>query len=87
MDKKTEKLTSDGIQYTGEEFIGEDDWSVKNTFTTDSLDPIDISYDVGQFSFDYEVDLREKYPALKDAWEHYLNVKNMCEAKEKENEN
>ncbi len=47
MDKKTEKLTSDGIQYTGEEFIGEDDWSVKTTFTTDSLDPIDISYDVG----------------------------------------
>ena len=54
MDKKTEKLTSDGIQYTGEEFIGEDDWSVKTTFTTDSLDPIDISYDVGQFSFDYD---------------------------------
>lgn len=78
MDKKTEKLTSDGIQYTGEEF----------TFTTtDSLDPIDISYNAGQFSFDYEVDLREKYPALKDAWEHYINVKNMCEAKEKENEN
>ncbi len=82
MDKEKEKLTSDGIQYTG------DDWSVSSTFSTvDSFDPIDISYDAGQMSFDYEEELRDKYPALKDAWEHYINVKNMCEAKEKENEN
>ena len=34
----------------------------------------------------FEDELRKKYPALKQAWEHYLNVKRMCEAKEKENE-
>jgi hypothetical protein len=30
--------------------------------------------------------VRDKYPALKDAWDHYNNVKKMCEAKEQENE-
>ena len=47
-------------------------------------------YDMGSFgqlNFDYDTDLREKYPALKDAWEHYNNVKDMCEAKEQEDEN
>ena len=29
-------------------------------------------------------DLRDKYPALKDAWDHYNNVKQLCESKEKE---
>ena len=78
--KQKETYTSDAV-YTI------DDWSMGTTFSADSLDPIDISYDAGQLSFDYEEELRDKYPALKDAWEHYLNVKNMCEAKEKENEN
>ena len=35
-------------------------------------------------SFDYEGDLRKKYPALKDAWNHYQNIKQMCETREKE---
>tara|TARA_Y100001972_G_scaffold122665_1_gene168629 strand:- start:175 stop:420 length:246 start_codon:yes stop_codon:yes gene_type:complete len=78
--KQKETYTSDAV-YTI------DDWSMGTTFSADSLDPIDISYDAGQLSFDYEEELRDKYPALKDAWEHYMNVKNMCEAKEKENEN
>ena len=34
----------------------------------------------------FEEELRKTYPALKQAWDHYLNVKKMCEAKEKENE-
>ena len=37
-------------------------------------------------TFDNEEELRKKYPALKDAWDHYKNVKHMCEQKEKENE-
>ena len=57
--------------------------------TVDSMDPgMEMSYSFGtldgQMSFDYEGDLRKKYPALKDAWEHYQNVKQMCETREKE---
>ena len=82
-------VPSDGIQNAGE----------VTTATVDSMDPgVDITTGMGaswsfgeldnQMSFDYEGDLRKKYPALKDAWEHYQNVKQMCETREKEeNEN
>ena len=29
-------------------------------------------------------DLRKKYPALQDAYNHYQNIKQMCETREKE---
>ena len=32
----------------------------------------------------YAIQLRKKYPALKQAYEHYQNVKQMCETREKE---
>ena len=42
----------------------------------------------GALSVDFEdTELRQKYPALQDAWDHYKNVKHMCEQKEKEDEN
>jgi hypothetical protein len=41
---------------------------------------------VDGLTFDNEEELRKKYPALQDAWDHYKNVKHMCEQKEKENE-
>ena len=45
------------------------------------------TYSVDGISFDYDdKKLREKYPALQDAWNHYNNVKHMCEQKEKEDE-
>jgi hypothetical protein len=47
------------------------------------------SYDIGelgQLDFDYDDELREKYPALKDAWDHYNNIKELCKSKEKEND-
>ena len=84
--QKTEDVfsSSDGLQYTG-------------SFTVDSLDhgdlkDIDISfdplenvtYDVGQVSFDFDKELRKKYPALQDALEHYQSVRKMCETREKE---
>ena len=84
--QKTEDVfaSSDGLQYTG-------------SFTYDSMDPgelkdIDISfdplenvtYDVGQISFDFDKELRKKYPALQDALEHYQSVRKMCETREKE---
>mgnify|MGYP001166835193 CR=1 FL=1 len=78
-------VPSDGIQNAGEVTTG----------TVDSMDPFgDVSAEMGasysfgeldgQMSFDHEGDLRKKYPALKDAWNHYQNIKQMCETREKE---
>ena len=44
----------------------------------------DVSDDLYQPSFDFDNDLRKKYPALKDAYDHYQTVKQMCETREKE---
>ena len=64
-----------------------DDWvpndGLQNGGTVDSVD-IQGTYDMGQLDFDFEEDLRKKYPALQEAWEHYQNVKQMCETREKE---
>ena len=78
---------SDGIQYTGDNSGSftysfadlDDDWDT-NTGT------VSTGFTVDGLSFDNEEDLRKKYPALQDAWDHYKNVKHMCEQKEKENE-
>ena len=90
------KITFEGGTFN----MGNDSWvpsdSVSNVGTTttsatvDSMDPMgmEMSYSFGeldgQMSFDYEGDLRKKYPALKDAWNHYQNIKQMCETREKE---
>ena len=43
--------------------------------------------DLGELTFPEE-DMRDKYPALKQAWEHYQSVLEVCKAKEEEdNEN
>lgn len=34
-----------------------------------------------------EDEMREKYPALKQAWEHYQSVLEVCKTKEQEDEN
>ena len=70
-----------------------DDWVPSDKFpgtfqygggTVDSVD-IQGTYNVGQLDFDFEdATLRKKYPALNDAWEHYQNIKRMCETREKE---
>lgn len=41
------------------------------------------------FNFDnpYDEEMKKKYPALKQAWDHYQMVLKMCRAKEEENEN
>ena len=60
------------------------------TASTGSLDDgLDIKFDVSdglyQSSFDFDDEkLRNKYPALQDAHEHYQNIKQMCETREKE---
>jgi hypothetical protein len=63
-------VPSDGLQSVG---------------TVDSLDPsFNVTYgNVGTADM-FEEELKKKYPALKDAWNHYQNVKQMCETREKE---
>jgi hypothetical protein len=88
MAKKEDKLTSDGIEMSGsdETFtysfadLDDDFGDFGNNVATTSLSLDGISFGPS------EEELRAKYPALKDAWDHYNNVKHMCEQKEKENE-
>jgi len=40
--------------------------------------------DMGQLDLFDEMDLRGKYPALNQAWEHYQSVLEVCKTKEKE---
>lgn len=50
-------------------------------------DSLGVSYDMGdlgQMNFDYDNDLRSKYPALKQAYEHYQSILEICKTKEKE---
>ena len=59
------------------------------TASTGELDAgLDVKFDVNddlyQPSFDFDHDLRKKYPALKDAYDHYQNIKQMCETRERE---
>tara|TARA_Y100001937_G_C7031156_1_gene290157 strand:+ start:134 stop:382 length:249 start_codon:yes stop_codon:yes gene_type:complete len=50
----------------------------------------DMTYtfdDVGQLDLFSEEDMREKYPALKQAWEHYRSILEVCKTKEQEDAN
>jgi len=50
----------------------------------------DMTYsfgDLGQLTLFSEEELREKYPALKQAWEHYQSILEVCKTKEQEDEN
>ncbi len=91
MAEKDTKLTSDGIQYTGSDetftysFADLDDdfdtngLNVGTATTSMTIDGLSLGPD--------EQMLRKKYPALQDAWDHYNNIKHMCETKEMEDEN
>jgi hypothetical protein len=45
-----------------------------------------VSYDHWQSTANrnYELELHVKYPALKQAWEHYQNILKMCRSREEE---
>ena len=78
------EMSSDGIQNTGNftySFADLDD-----DFDNLNVNTVSTGFTVDGLTFDNEKELREKYPALQDAWDHYKNVKHMCEQKEKENE-
>ena len=80
---KEEKITSDGVWQM-------EDWNISdaNTGSASEMFTVDgMSYSFGDLGFENDEKLRGKYPALQDAWDHYNNVKKMCEAKEQEDEN
>ena len=70
------EMSSEGIIYSG---------------SVDNLDPgMDMSFSygsLGQLDLFPEEDMRDKYPALKQAWEHYQSVLEVCKTKESEDEN
>ena len=73
-------VPSDGVQYTGNDV---------KTATVDGVDPgMDMTYSFGDIDLQqgdlFENQLRDKYPALKQAYEHYQNVLDMCKTREKE---
>jgi hypothetical protein len=91
------EMISDGIQYTGDfkySYADLDDdlgisantGGVVKTSTVDSVDAgYTFNYDnVGQLDMFDEMDLQDKYPALKQAHEHYKSVLEICKTKEKE---
>ena len=45
-----------------------------------------VSYDTWQSTANrnYELELHGKYPALKQAWEHYQTILKMCRSREEE---
>ena len=77
-------MSSDGIQNTGDFTYSfadlDDDFDHLNVNTVSS------GFTVDSLTFDNEEELRKKYPALQDAWDHYKNVKHMCEQREQEDE-
>ena len=66
---------SQGITYGGDT----DTWDNGMSYSFGELE--DMQLDL--FS---EEDMREKYPALKQAYEHYQSVLEVCKTKEKEDE-
>ena len=86
--KKKEKL-DDGIYSATYDFNASPTGTAITTASTGELDAgLDVKFDVNddlyQPSFDFDHDLRKKYPALKDAYDHYQNIKQMCETRERE---
>ena len=50
----------------------------------------DMTYSFGdydQLNLFSEEDMRAKYPALKQAWEHYQSILEVCKTKEQEDAN
>ena len=88
------KLTSDNINvtYNSDSWMPSDGITMMGSSgTVDSMDPDGLTYsfgDLGQLDLFSEEDMRGKYPALKQAYEHYQSILEVCKTKEKEdNEN
>jgi len=70
-----------------------DEYGFSEGVMTMGMGTLDVSYDMGDLEQHYQLDLfndedmREKYPALKQAYEHYQSILEVCKTKEKEDEN
>jgi|TARA_B100001093_G_scaffold60030_1_gene50660 hypothetical protein len=91
--KKQSKQQQANMQSDNMEMAG---WSEGLTMSSNgvettsmNLEDTDFTYsfgDLGQLDLFSEEDMREKYPALKQAHEHYQSVLEVCKTKEKEDE-
>tara|TARA_A100001015_G_C14320884_1_gene455555 strand:+ start:160 stop:411 length:252 start_codon:yes stop_codon:yes gene_type:complete len=82
MSKKTTKIKQANMQSDQLEM----GFSQGITYGGDTDSAFSYSFgDLGELSFPEE-DMREKYPALKQAWEHYQSVLEVCKTKEQEDE-
>ena len=86
--KKKEVEISDGIQVSGtaDENFTYSFADLDTSELTMTMSGPETSYTIDGMMGSDEVGLREKYPALKDAWDHYNTVKQLCESKEKESD-
>jgi len=66
-------VPSDGLQMSGTESVNLDSGMMTYSYG-----------DLGQLDLFSEEDMREKYPALKQAYEHYQSILEVCKTKEKE---
>ena len=70
-----------------------DEYGFSEGVMTMGMGTLDVSYDMGDLEQHYQLDLfndedmREKYPALKQAYEHYQSILEVCKTKEREDEN
>ena len=60
--------------------VDTDSWTPNVGSVTQSYTVSGIQMDL----FDQDKELRAKYPALKDAYDHYHNIRKLCISKEKE---
>ena len=89
-DKEKEKktITSDGIPYDVDNWVPSDGLQMTGTESVGIDNGMSYSFsDLGQLELFPEEDMREKYPALKQAYEHYQSILEVCKTKEKEDEN
>jgi len=61
-----------------------DEYGFSEGVMTMGMGTLDMSYDIGQLDLFSEDEMKDKYPALKQAWEHYQSILEVCKTKEKE---
>ena len=91
-EKEKETITSDNVNvsYDADSWVPSDGLQMAGTESIDIDSGMGMSYsfgDLGQLDLFSEENMREKYPALKQAYEHYQSILEVCKTKEKEDEN
>ena len=61
----------------------DDSWQFTGGASTDTFS-VGLDYDIEWSAEKEEETLQEKYPALKQAWDHYQSVLQLCKSKESE---